>query len=208
MAQLLLITWWGNTIFPISFVEDHCSAVAEAVGMCTFVYRPGPGSNTRLQVAFDIALQRQGSDFESYAAGARVPESDLREAGVHAAEMVRSVERLLPEHGACDGNYEMYDSKGQEVVIFQGGRHRKCNVRHEWNSNKQRWCGGCRKRTYCGRHCQKADWPAHKPDCICRGPRVADSTAAATTTRQDFLAILQRYCPEQSVLRTRPFDSR
>ena len=33
MAQLLLITWWGNTIFPISFVEDHCSAVAEAVGM-------------------------------------------------------------------------------------------------------------------------------------------------------------------------------
>ena len=48
MAQLLLITWWGNTIFPISFVEDHCSAVAEAVGMCTFVWRPGPGSSTRL----------------------------------------------------------------------------------------------------------------------------------------------------------------
>ena len=168
-------------------------------------WSPGLGSSTRLQVAFDVALQRLGYDPKNSGV---VPPSDLREAADFAVAMVRSVERFAAEHGAIDGSYEMYASKGEVVVMLQGGRDRQCNVCHEWNSNKQRWCGGCRKRTYCGSHCQKADWPAHKPDCICRGPRLADSTAAATTTGQDFLAILQRYCPEQSILRTRPFDSR
>ena len=96
-----------------------------------------------------------------------VPESDLRQAAVHAASMVRSVERLAWEHGANEDNYEMYESKGQVVVVLHGiFRFRQCNVCNGWNSNKQRWCDGCRKRTYCGRHCQKADWPAHKPNCI------------------------------------------
>ena len=133
-------------------------------------WSPGPGSSTRFQVAFDAALQRLGYDPKNRGVRTTVPESALREAAVFAMAMVRSVGRLAAEYGAIDGSYEMNASKGEVVVILQGGRHVKCNVCKAWNSNKQRWCGGCRKRTYCGSHCQKADWSAHKPDCICRGP--------------------------------------
>ena len=115
----------------------------------------------RIQAAVDVALGRQGYDRDR----TTVPESAIRQAAVHAVEIVRSVERLASEHGATNDNYPMYESKGQVVVILQGGRHRQCNVCNVWNSNKQRWCDGCRKRTYCDRHCQKADWAVHKPWC-------------------------------------------
>ena len=107
----------------------------------------------RLKVAVDVALQRMGYDAKNRDVSPTVPESDLREAAVQAASMVRSVERLASEHGATNDNYPMYESKGQVVVVLHGVfRFRQCNVCDVWNSNKQRWCEGCRKRTYCGSH--------------------------------------------------------
>ena len=142
---------------------------------------PGLGGATRLHVAFGV-LQRQGHDPTSYADGAILLECDLREATIYAASTVRSAERLAAEHGAIDGSYEMKASKGEVVVILQAGRHRQCNVCHAWNSNKQRWCGGCRKRTYCGSHCEKTDWPAHKSNCI---RALSEATAASSPAMEE-----------------------
>ncbi len=32
-------------------------------------------------------------------------------------------------------------------------------------SRKLKECNGCHSVRYCGRVCQKADWPSHKPEC-------------------------------------------
>ena len=77
-------------------------------------WSPGPGSNTRLQVALDVGLQRLGYDPKN---SGLVPPSDLLEASVFAMAMVRSVERLAAEHGAIDDSYEMYASKGEFVAV-------------------------------------------------------------------------------------------
>ena len=119
-------------------------------------------NNHRLHNAMEMALKVMGLDPWDYPAGCIVP----AKAAALCMSMVKSVERLAAEHGATNENYPMYESKGQAVVVLHGVlRFRKCNVCKIWHFNKKRWCGGCRNRTYCGRQCQKADWPSHKADC-------------------------------------------
>ena len=77
MAPLLLITWWGNTIFPISFVDGHCSAVAEQKGISGKHQKMGKAA--RLKVAVDVALQRMGYDTKNRDVSTTVPMSALRE---------------------------------------------------------------------------------------------------------------------------------
>ena len=73
-------------------------------------------------------------------------------------------------------------SKGRSFVMFEGAggtgssssdsiqkpknlRFRKCDYCELWTSCRTRWCEGCRKKVYCGRLCQKQDWPVHRGSC-------------------------------------------
>ena len=96
-------------------------------------------------------------------------------------ERARASHCLAPERRALCGLVE------REIVMRRIGANiftlgeswdparplRRCNRagcgRREATDAEFRQCARCNSIVYCGRECQKLDWPRHKPVCVGRG---------------------------------------
>ena len=122
-------------------------------------------------------------------------------------------------------------SKGRSFVMFQGTggtgssssdsiqkpqnwRFRQCDYCEVWTSCRTRWCDGCREKVYCGRLCQKQDWPVHKESCKCagktsmgsgKGKQRSESTTLGEPRTADSDKIM---CEIMEILAEGPEDSR
>ena len=118
----------------------------------------------RLEVAVFVALRRLG--YAPTADESLIPPSVYQLAASEAASTVRQVGQIAKDHGAPNDEYNMYEAKGQVLVVVHGVyRFRRCNFCKLWGTNRKRWCSGCKNQTYCSRQCQKDDWREHKASC-------------------------------------------
>eukprot|EP00982_Pelagococcus_subviridis_P003587 26893-Pelagococcus_subviridis.AAC.12 len=63
--------------------------------------------------------------------------------------------------GSADGKE---NEKNANADAKTGAKVRTCG-RCDARDVSWRACGGCRKTYYCGKECQRADWPSHKETC-------------------------------------------
>ena len=63
--------------------------------------------------------------------------------------------------GVVMWEYTALDSEFDEEKVFA----KWCDVASCENSGKLQACNQCKQRQYCGRGCQRKDWPEHKKVC-------------------------------------------
>jgi hypothetical protein len=96
-------------------------------------------------------------------------EAPPRETGTHRGSRPANPDREQPPGGAGPKFPGRGSSVGASPGRRRAGRVWACAVcartAEMLSSGKLMECTRCRSVRYCGKDCQKADWPAHKPTC-------------------------------------------
>jgi hypothetical protein len=145
-----------------------------------------PSRTVRDDAAINPARRKPSSGVHKEAGSSAKPDQELPSEApgpLPPDKEIRSVDAASPApHVGASPARRVRASPGRRHVGASPGRHvgpspgrrsgsrvwacAGCGVTAEGlGKGRLQECSGCRSVRYCGRTCQKADWPAHKPAC-------------------------------------------